>query len=120
MSCTKQSGECARLGGPQYVGSTSRQAKERFGEHIGSAVQQCQVDTEKPVGHHVRLPGHSVSDMKFLPIERVQSRDKFVLEARESYWIQKYKTLKVSTVHQLEHGLNLVPYGLHPTYANCI
>ena len=61
----------------------------------------------KPVGYHFRLPGHSHCEMKFLPIERVQNKDKFILEARESFWIEKYKCLKRKTVDQLEHGLNL-------------
>ena len=42
----------------------------------------------------------------FLPIERVHTRDQFVLEARESYWIKQYKSVKNK---QIEHGLNLVP-----------
>ena len=107
VSYTKQTGECASLGGPQYIGCTGRLAKVRFREHVGSATQQCQVDTVKPVGYHFRLPSHSHCDMKFLPIERVQNKDKFILEARESFWIEKYKCLKRKPVDQLEHGLNL-------------
>ena len=46
--------------------------------------------------------------MVFLPIERVHSRDQFVLEARESYWIKKYNSVKTKPVNQIEHGLNLI------------
>ena len=88
VSCTKQTGVCAQLKGPQYIGCTSRPAKTRFSEHLGSVTQQCQLNTQKPVGVHFRGAGHSHSDMVLLPIERVQSRDQFVLEARESYWIK--------------------------------
>ena len=79
----------------------------RFGEHVGSATQPCQVNTTKPVGAHFRLPGHSHSDMVFLPIEKVISKDKFVLEAREAYWIDKYESVKTKPVDTIEHGLNL-------------
>ena len=98
---------CARLKGPQYVGVTQRQARVRFSEHLGSAVQPSQVDTIKPVGVHFRSPGHSHSDMRFLPIEKVRSNDRFILEARESFWIDKYKSIKNIPVDVIEHGLNL-------------
>ena len=48
----------------------------------------------------------------FLLLEARESyctRDQFVLEARESYWIKQYKSLKNKPVNQIEHGLNLVP-----------
>ena len=73
--------------------------KTRFSEHVGSASQPCQVDTLKPVGVHFRLPGHSHSDMRVSAVEKVRSRDKFVIEARENFWIRKYKTV--------EKGMNI-------------
>ena len=116
MTCTKQTGVCAQLRGPQYIGCTSRPAKTRFSEHLGSATQQSQINTQKPVGVHFREAGHSHIDMVFLPIERVHTRDQFVLEARESYWIKQYKSVKNKPVSQIEHGLNLISYGVYP---NC-
>ena len=87
-----------------------------YSEHLGSATQQCQVNTQKPVGVHFREAGHSHSDMVFLPIERVHTRDQFVLEARESYWIKQYKSVKNKPVNQIEHGLNLLSLGVYPIY----
>ena len=55
------------------------------------------------------MAGHSHNDMVFLPIEKVHSRDKFVLEARESFWIKQYNSVKIKPVNQIEHGLNLIP-----------
>ena len=107
VSCRKQSGECARVRGPQYVGCTTRAAKVRFGEHVGSVTQPSQANTIKPVGVHFRLAGHSHSDMEFLPIEKVMNKDKFVLEAREDYWIKRYDSVKTQLVEEVEHGLNL-------------
>ena len=40
--------------------------------------------------------------MRVLPIEKVRSKDRFVLEAREAYWIKKYRVVNV-----LEHGMNM-------------
>ena len=108
VTCAKQTGECGQLG-PQYVGCTERVGKVRFSEHVGSATQQCQVNTIKPVGVHFRLPGHSHREMVILPIEKVRSKDRFILEARESYWITKYSAVKVDEVGVIEHGLNLRP-----------
>ena len=95
------------MNGPQYVGVTEKSAKVRFSEHVGSATQPCQANTTKPVGVHFRLPGHSHSDMGFLPIEKVRNKDRFVMEARESYWIKKYNSVKLKAVEVIEHGLNL-------------
>ena len=69
--------------------------------------QPGQAETTKPVGVHFRLPGHSHSDMSILPIEKVRSSDKCILEAREQFWIDKYQAVKTQTVEQVEHGLNL-------------
>ena len=89
------------------MGCTTRPGKVRFGEHVGSVTQPSQANTSKPVGAHFRLPGHSHSDMVFLPIEKVASKDKFVLEAREDYWIKKYDCIKANSIHDIEHGLNM-------------
>ena len=81
--------------------------KTRFAEHVGSATQPSQVDTVKPVGVHFRLPGHTHSDMSVVPIEQVRSKDKFILEARERYWMEQYKSIKQLSLQEIEHGLNL-------------
>ena len=63
----------------QQLGVTERCWKLRFSEHVG------QVNTAKPMGVHFQLPGHSHSDMSFLPIEKVRSRDRFVLDKKEQF-----------------------------------
>ena len=107
VGCTKDTGECARLKGPQYVGCTSRSGNVRLSEHVGSVMQLCQANTRKTVGVHFRSPGHTHSNMKFLPIEKVRCSDMFVLEAREDFWIKKYEAVKSGEVDIIEHGLNL-------------
>ena len=49
---------------------------------------------EQPAGEHFNLPGHNVSHIKGLAIEKVRSRDIFVLEAREKLYIQKFDTFR--------------------------
>ena len=83
MTCKKDSGDCLRCKGPQYVGCTERPLKTRFSEHLGSVTQPSQVNTKKPVGAHFRSAGHSHADMVVQTIEKVRSKDRFVLEARE-------------------------------------
>ena len=56
----------------QYMGETGRQAKDRFKEHIGY-VENLQL--EKATGMHFNLPGHSVSDMQFVILEKNYSKD---------------------------------------------
>ena len=37
--------------------------------------------------------GHDLADFNFLPFEKIRSSDPFVIEARESFWIEKYGVL---------------------------
>ena len=107
ITCDKGSGQCAQVQGPQYIGCSERPFKKRFSEHVGNVTQHCQRETEKPVGVHFRMPGHAHSDMVALPIERVSTQCRFVLEARERYWIKKYNVVKSLSVNDIESGLNL-------------
>ena len=76
----------------------------RYGEHVGTATQPCHVYTTKPLEAHFRLPGHTYSDLVLLPIVRVLSKDKFVLEA---FWIKKYNSVKLHSLEVIENGMNL-------------
>jgi hypothetical protein len=107
ISCDKGSGQCAQVKGPQYIGCTERPFKKRFSEHVGTVTQPCHSETAKPVGVHFRLPGHSHSDMVALPLERIRSKCRFVLEAREKFWIKKYNAVKLLPVEEIESGLNI-------------
>ena len=92
---------------PQYIGETGHSAKWRCARHIGSITNPSQSNTTLPVGSHFRLPGHSHSDLSFLPIEKIQSKDPFVRKVRESFYIKQYSSLKHSSLTTIEHGLNL-------------
>ena len=56
---------------PQYGGETGQMACKRFTEHHGTVPQHCHLQTKKPVGQHFRLPGHSISDISFIPVEKI-------------------------------------------------
>ena len=45
-------------------------------------------------------------DMVVQPIEKVISKDWFILEVREKFWIDRYGSVKTQTVEVVEHGLN--------------
>ena len=98
LACGKDSGVCARIA-PTYVGICGEGERASFttrlGQHLGSATQACQGDTVKPVGRHFRLPGHQANrDLVMLPIEVVSAKDPFLLRARETFNIEKFKTEK--------------------------
>ena len=102
---------CTRLS-PTYVGICGEGEQSSFttrlGQHLESATQPCQVDTVKPVGRHFRLPGHKpIRDLVMLPIEIISAKDPFLLRARETFNISKFKTEKRLGVTEFEHGLNL-------------
>ena len=64
----------------------------------GEHQQTCRV--------HLRSAGHSHDDMVFQPIEKVRSKDRFVLEARERFWIKRYQAVETQAVGVVEHGIN--------------
>ena len=86
-------------------------ALQKYLQNIKKNVQGEKLEptnTTKPVGRHFRLTGHVAHrDFRFLPIEKIQSKDPFVRKVRESMWIKRCGTLKNSEVTVIEHGLNL-------------
>ena len=96
--CRKTSGACLRLA-PTYVGITGEgedvSFTHRLGSHLGSAMQPCQDDTVKSVGRHFRLPGHIAHrHLVMLPIEVISAKDVFLLRARETFNISKFRAEK--------------------------
>ena len=46
------------------------------------------------------------ADMAVVQIEKDRSKHRFVLEARERFWIGKFESVKVHSVEVIEHGLD--------------
>ena len=110
LFCRKCSGQSASLA-MTYIGiceGVTSSFTHRLAGHIGTATQPCHEDTTTQVGRHFRLPGHDHHrDIVMLPIEIVSPSDTFLLKARETANILKFKTEKRKGVLDIEHGLNL-------------
>ena len=111
LYCGKDTGQCSQVH-PTYIGECgggrNSSFTHRLATHLGSATNPSEVDTVKPVGCHFRLPGHHPhGDCKMVPIEKINSSEPFVREAREAYYIKMFETQKLNPVTEIEHGLNL-------------
>ena len=81
--CRKTSGACLRLA-PTYVGITGEGEDVSFTHRLGSHL-----------GRHFRLPGHNAHrDLVMLPIEVISAKDVFLLRARETFNISKFRAEK--------------------------
>ena len=58
----------------QYIGETKRQLCERFGEHRLSILNHQQLSTTTPVSLHFNQAGHSINDVRLIPIELIHSK----------------------------------------------
>ena len=68
---------------------TKRTFQKRLSEHRDYPKRD--VLTE-PSGEHFSKRGHSVAHLKGQVLEKVKSKDPFVLKARESFLIKKFDT----------------------------
>ena len=56
----------------RYIGETQREMRERISEHRGYIHNKV---TSQATSNHFNLPGHSLSDMKVIVIEKVKVND---------------------------------------------
>ena len=68
-----------------YTGKTKDYMASRASAHRSDT----RTGKNKAVPEHFNGPGHSLSEMQFLPFERVFNRDETLLASREEYWIRK-------------------------------
>ena len=85
--CTKEN--CPDFPQCEYIGMTKRTFQKRLSEHRDYPKRD--VFTE-PSGEHFSKRGHSVANLKGQVLEKVKSKDPFVLKARESFLIKKFDT----------------------------
>ena len=76
-----------------YIGEIKRLLSERFGEHRRSILNHQQLSTTTPVSLHFNQAGHSINDVRLIPIELIHSKRDSVRQAREAHLINKAKTL---------------------------
>ena len=53
-----------------------------------------QLANPTPVSEHFNLPGHSVNDIRLIPLELIHTNRDSVRKAREAHLIDKAKTLE--------------------------
>ena len=85
--CTKDN--CKDHPENEYFGKTKRKFKDRFSEHRDYVKSENLI---QPAGENFNSKGHSVAHLKGMVVEKVTSRDPFVLEAREKLFIQRFDT----------------------------
>ena len=73
----------------QYIGESERSIQERFSEHK-TYVASNQVS--KATGAHFNLPGHSISEMRVVILEKVHSLDPLLRKEREELFICNFNT----------------------------
>ena len=90
ITCSHGAGRCQRKPA-QYVGKVgaTRPCRTRCTEHRGAVTHHW----DTGVGDHFNQPGHDLACFNFLPFEKTRSSDPFVIEARESFWIERYGVL---------------------------
>ena len=71
-----------------------RHLHERFCEHRLSVQNHQQLAKPTPVSEHFNLPGHSVNDIRLIPLELIHTNRDSVRKAREAHLIDKAKTLE--------------------------
>ena len=74
----------------QYVGQTTTPVCRRFNSHSWDIINK---KNEKPVPKHFNSRNHSHSDMIFTPFEKLNKKDKTLLDVREKYWILEKNTV---------------------------
>ena len=60
----------------------------------GNAPSGFMLGNPTPVSEHVNLPGHSVYDLRLIPLELIHTNRDSVRKAREVHLIDKAKTLE--------------------------
>lgn len=74
-----------------YIGETSRRFCDRLADHRGYITRKV---LDHPVGAHFNMPGHDITDLVPLPIEKVfpEGNDQ-LRKQREKFWIQQYEAV---------------------------
>ena len=75
-----------------YIGMTKRKFQIRFSEHLGYIKSD---KLSEPSGEHFNLPGHQLSDIEGMVLEKVRSNNPYILRAREELLIQKFDSYQL-------------------------
>ena len=92
VTCDKGAPTCP--GNVQYVGETGQSVEQRCAEHRNTVVQICHQGTRAPVGDHFQGAGHTVSDLRITPVEKICSKNIFVRKIRERKLINELDMIR--------------------------
>ena len=73
-----------------YIGESKRPVRERISEH---AQYVRSILSNKAIGEHFNLPGHSLANIKFTILEQAKKTDDLYRKQRETFFINKFRTL---------------------------
>ena len=75
----------------QYCGETSTTLKQRFANHRSSIAHAYDL----PLAKHFNQQGHSVDNIKIIPIEKIKDdrNSEVKRKEREGFWIYELETL---------------------------
>ena len=80
--------ECSKCK-DRYIGETKRSLKERLSDHRGYVTKG---NLETATGRHFNKPGHDLSNLKIVIIEKQKTEDDNYRKEREKYFINKFNT----------------------------
>ena len=80
---------CNKCDEINYVGQTGTTIYERFQNHISSMKRT----DNNPIESHYRDKRHSVQNLEIVCLEKIRGNDIHHRKIRESFWIQKLKTI---------------------------
>ena len=72
-----------------YVGETGTAIYDRMANHLSSVRQ----GKDEPIPMHFSGEDHNISQFKWFVIEKIRREDIHHRKIRESFWIEKMKTL---------------------------
>ena len=74
----------------QYIGETGRKFSIRLKEHLGYIRAK---NLDQPTGAHFNQPGHSISNLRAVVLEKCKEVSPTYRKLRESYLINNFKTM---------------------------
>ena len=80
--------ECSKCK-ERYIGETKRSLKQRLSDHRAYVTNQ---NMETATGLHFNKPGHNLSNLKIIVIEKQKTEDDNYRKEREKYFINKLNT----------------------------
>ena len=94
---------CSKCKNKQYVGESKNTMRKRLPGHRSDINLKSKKPGKVPfIIQHFNSPGHSLEDMRALPIEQVCRPDTELRKRRERFWIKKLDTVYPKGLNELD------------------